>query len=104
MSDLILVTLQPSLLQVKPGEELGATIEVQNRGRLVDSYSIEVLGLNPDWYELADDTVSLFPGDSEIVSLVFNPSAGSNAVADSYDFTIKVSSNVSPSEITTFNG
>lgn len=104
MSELILVTLQPRRLQVKPGEELNASIEVQNHGRVVDSYSVEVLGLNAEWYQLPDANVSLFPGDSEAVRLTFRPPAGSAAVANSYDFTIRVSSSVAPAEVTNLNG
>jgi len=101
MSDLIRVVLQPENLVVKPGEQLQTVIEVQNAGRVVDAYSIEVLGLEPGWYHLASGSVSLFPGDGEPVNLTLSPPAGSEAVARSYEFTIKVFSTASPNEETT---
>ena len=101
MSDLIGVTLNPEGLRVTPGDELRAVIEVQNAGRVVDAYSIEVQGLDPAWYSLGAPEVSLFPGDSETVDIVLRSPIGSDAAAGSYELTIRVTSSVSPSEETT---
>ena len=100
MSDLIRVTLQPDNLQAGPGEEVQAEILVQNAGLLVDAYSIEVLDLDPGWFRLSSDNLPLFPGDTGTVNLVLRPPVGSDAVAQSYEFTINVVSSVDPSNQT----
>ena len=100
MSDLIGVTMAPSQLRAAPGEEVQASIEVQNVGRVVDAYAVAVEGLPDDWYALEKDSVSLFPGDVEAVGLRFRIPGGSGALAGVYNMTVRVSSTVYPGEET----
>ncbi|MDE2843017.1 MAG: hypothetical protein OXN21_06510 [Chloroflexota bacterium] len=100
MSDLIVVAAAPEALSGPPGEQVTAQVQVQNFGRVVDAYSVEVQGLNPDWYVLSTDSVSLFPGDSGQLNLVINIPAGSGATAGWYEFYIRVASGVFPGEET----
>ena len=100
MSDLIGVTLIPNQLHAAPGDEVSTVIEVQNVGRVVDSYAVALEGLPDDWFSLETDTVSLFPGDSESVSLEFHIPPGSQALAHPYDVTVRVTSSVYPEEET----
>lgn len=102
MSDLIGVVVAPEALRGPPGEQVTAQIQVQNFGRVVDAYSIEVQGLHSDWYELSADSVSLFPGDSGQLNLVINIPAGARAAAGTYEFDIRVESSVFPGEVTIF--
>ena len=101
MSDLVGVVVAPEALSGPPGEQVTAQIQVQNFGRVVDAYSIEVQGLHPDWYELSADSVSLFPGDSGQADLVISIPAGSGATTGWYEFYIRVASGVFPGEETT---
>ena len=101
MSDLIGVAAAPETLSGPPGEQVTAQVQVQNFGRVVDAYSIEVQGLNSDWYLLSADSVSLFPGDSGQLNLAINIPAGSGATSGWYEFYIRVASGVFPGEETT---
>ena len=100
MSDLIEVTLTPIRLQAAPDEEIAASIEIQNLGRVVDAYTVEIQGLPAGWFGLQSSSVSLFPGDAEPVALAIHIPAGSEALAGSYEFTVRVSSSVYPGEET----
>ena len=100
MSDVIRATVQPDHLRAEPGEEVQAAIEVQNAGQVVDAYSVQVVGLDFDWYQLSTSRVSLFPGDNEVVNLTIRPPAGCEAIAKSYQLAITVASSVSLGEET----
>ena len=104
MSDLILVTLELESLRAGPGEEIVTSVIVQNAGRVVDGYSITLVGLDTGWYQLSTSSVSLFPGDSAPVGLTIRIPAGTEAVAGPYEFSVSVVSGVSASEETTVVG
>ena len=95
--------MTPETLRVLPGEEVSAVIEVQNIGRVVDAYSVEVAGLDSAWYTLERATVPLFPGDTESVALALHIPPGGAALAGRYEIAVKVSSSVFPGEETTFH-
>ena len=101
MSDLIGVSLTPTELRVSPGEGISAVIEVQNFGRVVDAYAIDIEGMASGWFTLQRDSVSLFPGDADSVGLTFHVPPGSEALAGAYRLRVMVSSSVFPGEETT---
>ncbi|MCY4364976.1 MAG: hypothetical protein OXE17_01925 [Chloroflexi bacterium] len=101
MSDLIGVSCTPTEMRVTPGEETLAFVEVQNLGRVVDAYAIDVEGSASSWLTLGQESVSLFPGDAESVGLTFHIPPGSEALAGTYWLNIAVSSSVFPGEETT---
>lgn len=61
----------PDSIEVSPGESGAVTIAITNTSTVINAYHVEVFGLDPEWVEATPSTVSLFPGDTEHVQLVF---------------------------------
>jgi hypothetical protein len=93
----ILVTLTPSQVDIAPGSPPAEmAISVRNGGPTVDQYGIEIEGLEPGWYALDVQSLSLFPGDSFDGKLTLRVPQGSKPVAGAYQFTVQVRSRSNP--------
>ena len=79
-------------MEVNAGEAVNTIITVQNLSAAVGVFTIDLDGLDPAWYSLSSNSVSLFPGDSTTATLVVVPPRMSTSLAKDYPFTIKVSS------------
>ena len=100
MADLIGVALTQESVQVVPGESATIGITVQNDSNVVDVLYIAVEGLDPSWYQLSVVQSSLFPGDQASGTLTLTPPKTSDAVAKSYPFTVKTTSQKDPTQST----
>ena len=92
MSEKIEVGLSPERVVINPGEKAEVTVNIRNAGEVVEVFSIEIEGIESNWYSLSVSSVSLFPGDSETVRISFTPPLSSTSGAGSYTATVKVSS------------
>ena len=92
MADFIGVTLSQDSIEVVPGESATINITVRNDSNVVDVLYIAVEGLDPSWYQLSVVQSSLFPGDQASGTLTITPPKTSDAVARSYPFTVKSTS------------
>src|SRR5258708_26323723 len=61
MADLIVVRVEPVLVQVKPGAQGSANITIRNRTEEVGHYQLSLEGLPAGWAEIAPDQISAFP-------------------------------------------
>jgi len=93
----VLITLTPSQVDIAPGSPPAEmAVSVRNGGPTVDQYGIEVEGLEPGWYALDVQSLSLFPGDSFDGKLTLRVPQGSRPVAGAYPFTVHVRSRSNP--------
>ena len=92
MADTIRVAAEQTNMEVNAGEAVDTVITVQNLGAAVGVFTIDIEGLDPAWYSLSGNSVSLFPGDSTTSTLVIVPPRLSTSLARDYPFTVKVSS------------
>ena len=97
-TDTVRVAANQESLQVNPGEQVETVITIQNLGVAVGVFSIEVEGLDPSWYWLSSSSISLFPGDSTTAGLTVSPPKFSGSLAQTYPFTVKVTSQRDESE------
>ena len=79
-------------LEAEPGQEIETSISIQNLGVAVGVFSIAIDGLDPTWYRLSTNNVSLFPGDQTTVTLTVAPPRLGTSLAGTYDFQCKVTS------------
>ncbi len=61
MADPVVITTDPSRLQVKPGEQASATAMIRNRSEEVEHYDLRVEGVPEGWADITPDQVSAFP-------------------------------------------
>lgn len=92
MAENIQLAADVQTLEVEPGQEIETTISVQNLGVAVGVFAIEIEGLEPSWYRLSSNNVSLFPGDQTTATLTVLPPRLGTSLAGTYDFQCKVSS------------
>ena len=88
--------LNPVRLGVAPGGEVVAEITVTNTGRVVDSFSLEVLGQAAQWTHAEPPTVSVFPGQSAAAHVIFRPPADGSVPAGTLTFGVHVRSHEDP--------
>ena len=92
MAETIRVSSEQTNLEVNAGEAVDTVITVQNLGAAVGVFTIDINGLDPTWFSLSGNSVSLFPGDSTAITLVVVPPRMGTSLAKDYPFTIEVSS------------
>jgi hypothetical protein len=88
--------LTANLVPVLPGGEATAQLTITNTGRVVDSFELEVLGPAGAWSVCEPATVSLLPGQSGEVRVIFRPPAGGGVPAGPLSFGVHVRSHEDP--------
>src|SRR3954451_11772486 len=93
-AELLHVELDQATISIEPGgAPVVAHIAIHNLSRIVDRYSVQVGGLDPEWFTVSNSTLSLFPGDTEQIELrIQPPGRRSDLRAGSYPFVVAVRS------------
>lgn len=93
----IVVNLTPPEVEVAAGgDPVDIVANIRNAGPTVDQYSIEVENLDPSWYTISVQSVSLFPGDSAPIPIKLHPPKTSNTRAGRYTFVVRARSHADP--------
>ena len=91
MSDKLLIQLSTTQVQMEPGGtpyEMVATI--QNNADSVDQYTLEVSGLDQEWYTAPVTSFTVFPQDREQVRISLHPPRRPDVKAGSHQFRVLV--------------
>jgi len=96
MSNGIEITAAPTLLRITGEETAESIITLRNRGQTVDQFTINVEGLNPEWYTLPVSSVALFPNDQDNAKVIINIPDARGLGGTSYSFRVKVTSQENP--------
>ena len=104
MSDFIRVTMVPQNLQIYPGDAAEVSITIQNASNVVDSFLIEVQGLDSSWFKLSVLNSSLMPRDEGSSIITISPPKSSDAAARDYPITVRVISQKDPTQETNVTG
>jgi hypothetical protein len=83
----IVVSIDPSRVQVQPGEQGSAAITIRNRSEEVAHYLLSLEGVTPDWAAIVPDQVSAFPLQETHARLVIHPPAGTRGAT--YHLTVR---------------
>ena len=75
---------------VAPGMITTASLTIQNRGTVVDEFTVRVSGMPANWVRLGKERVPLLPNAQEQVTITFAPPRRSEAVATDHRFTVSV--------------
>lgn len=94
----IVINLTPPEVQVAAGgEPVELIAHVRNASTMVDQYSIEIENLDPSWYTILVQSVSLFPGDTAPIPIRIHPPKGSGTRAGHHTFIVRGRSQADPS-------
>lgn len=83
-------SLDDSSVTAAPGEETALPLRILNSGSTVEEYRFEVVGECAAWSTVEPMTLSLYPGDSQTVSLILRPPRDSTVLAGETPFGIRV--------------
>lgn len=73
------LTLGATRLQVEPGGQAQLSVTVRNPGHLVESFRLDVVGLDPTWWQVHPPELPVYPGQEESALIVLNPPAQAQA-------------------------
>lgn len=93
------VSLQSPSQPVAAGSPTTATVNVQNRGTVVDEVTIAIVELPEGWAKVSRPTLSLVPGARDEITVVIQPPKDSSAAAGDYPFAVTVTSKVHGREV-----
>jgi hypothetical protein len=89
--DTLSVEVNPSKIEIEPGATpVEVTVSIQNLGDVVEQYTVEVTGLDSDWFTAPVASIGLFPQDKEQVKIRFHPPKRQGLRAGAYPFKIEV--------------
>jgi hypothetical protein len=89
-------TMDADRLDAAPGSETRSTLEIRNAGDIVESYRLEVIGDAAGWTVLEPQTVTVFPGDTAQVAVLFRPPRDGRVTAGEVPFAIRVTPSQRP--------
>jgi hypothetical protein len=94
----IRVALDRPALSLTPGQPAVFSITLNNGGRTVDHYSIEVEGVPEGWVKAPPQAPQLNPGQRATVPLTVSVPRNSDSLAGEYPVTIRARSRENPGE------
>jgi hypothetical protein len=86
----VLATIEPTELQVDPGNETSLMVRVRNRGTIVDQFDMHVVGPSARWATIDPPSLRLFPDKEGEARVTFRPPRAPDPMADTYPFGIAV--------------
>src|SRR6266446_4606555 len=82
---------------VEPGGQASCEVTVNNDGRLVDEYRLQLGGVDLSWASVEPSSLRLMPKTSATARVLFRPPRASNPMAGTGAFVVTVSSSADPS-------
>jgi len=81
---------------VEAGGQATCEVEVNNDGRLVDEYRLQVSGADPSWCSVEPPSIRLMPRTSGLARVLFRPPRASSPAAGTGPFVVIASSSADP--------
>ena len=92
-----LLSLESTQLAVEPGGQVRVTVTVNNPGKLVEGYQLDVVGDGvSDWAEVVPPEVNVYPAEEATAVVVISPPAGGAAPSGGWPFGVRARSLVDP--------
>jgi serine/threonine protein kinase len=96
----ITMSLAEAQVQVTPGQQSGATLLLENIGSVADHCKLAVKGIPANWLSISPATTTVAPRERVKVELIFQPPAAPVSRAGRHAFTIQMSCERRPNQIT----
>ena len=79
-------------LHAEPGGQAQLSVTVRNMGHLVESFRLDVVGLDPTWWQVHPPELAVYPGREESAVVVLMPPANAQAPDDALPFAVRAAS------------
>lgn len=90
------VSLEQRSVPATPGSQAAVVLRVRNTGKIVDQFTVQVLGDAAPWSTVDPPTVSLFPGAEGSTTITFAPPRSPATRAGTLPFGVQVESKEDP--------
>ena len=91
-----MLTLGATRLQVEPGGQAQLSVTVRNPGHLVESFRLDVVGLDSTWWQVHPPELPVYPGQEESALVVLNPPDRAQAPDGALPFGVRAVSTLDP--------
>ena len=72
------LTMDVTRLRAEPGGQAQVSVKVKNPGHLVEAFHMDVVGLDPTWWQVHPPELNIYPGKEES-AVVMTQAAGERA-------------------------
>jgi serine/threonine protein kinase len=85
----IMLTLNQTQIKVDAGSRVTMSLEVENDSNLVDHFTIQVLGMDEDWFSPPPQTLYLMPKTRDTAQVSFHPPRKPSSGAGAHPFEVR---------------
>ena len=96
-ADLPVMSLESSSLKAEAGGQAQTTLTLRNPGHLVESFRLDVVGLDDGWWQVHPPELALYPGEDASAVVVLTPPAAARAPDRPLPFGVRAISTLDPS-------
>ena len=76
-------------LRAEPGGQAQISVKVKNPGHLVEAFHMDVVGLDPTWWQVHPPELNIYPGKEESAVVILKPPANAQAPDEALPFGIR---------------
>ena len=76
-------------LHAEPGGQAQLSVKLRNAGHLVESFRMDVVGLDPSWWQVHPPELSIYPGAEESAVVVLTPPVNAQASDEALPFAVR---------------
>ena len=66
------LTMDVTRLRAEPGGQAQVSVKVKNPGHLVEAFHMDVVGLDPTWWQVHPPELNIYPGKEESAVVLLN--------------------------------
>lgn len=88
------IGFEPNPIVLETGQQRDIQVEIENRGKVVDHYWLEVEGLPSEWVTIPAQKLQLLRAESGIITITLHPPRHCASTAKAHPFTIRAMSRV----------
>ena len=92
------MVIEAAQFSVQPGGSVSMGVTILNQGPVVDHFSIQVIGIAPDWIPVNVPAIQLMPGAQQEVRVTIQPGRNAQSRAGRYPVVIRITSQASPDQ------
>ena len=83
------LTMDVTRLRAEPGGQAQVSVKVKNPGHLVEAFHMDVVGLDPTWWQVHPPELNIYPGKEESAVVILKPPANAHAPDEALPFGIR---------------
>jgi hypothetical protein len=83
------LTMDVTRLRAEPGGQAQVSVKVKNPGHLVEAFHMDVVGLDPTWWQVHPPELNIYPGKEELAVVILKPPANAHAPDEALPFGVR---------------